>query len=317
MPKQGAQPVKRARELPREQPAEEDDWVHPIGNDGSVACGVFLLLARRHLSGDVHPTQDLALCALHMLWASVDVSSPSQVARQSFQRLATPGALRLTNVERNAIVLPSISSHLRQICLRPRANVIVRIDTEALTGVTEIGDGFLSGCSSLRVVNLRGLKNVTRIGLGFLYGCRALPAVDLAPLSRVEAIRACFMSACQSLKSIDLAPLSRLTTLPPEFLRGCSSLQSLDCSPLRSVTCLERGFVGGCTALQELNVSSFGSVTEIGGGFLADCSALLSLDLSSLANVTELGDDELRLGQLESLIRPEMGVLATAPIARF
>ena len=89
---------------PHKVPEEEDDWVHPIGNDGSVACGAFLLLAARQVSGDVHPTCDLAMCALHMLWASVDDASPWEVAKQSFCRLATPGALRLMNVNGNAIV---------------------------------------------------------------------------------------------------------------------------------------------------------------------------------------------------------------------
>ena len=96
MPGNAGKPSKRARE---QTATEEDDWVQPIGNDASVACAVFLLLARRHVPGDVHPTLDHALCALHMVWASVDEASPMEVARQSFLRLATPGAVSLTNVK--------------------------------------------------------------------------------------------------------------------------------------------------------------------------------------------------------------------------
>ena len=245
--------VKRARE----QPAEEDDWVHSIDNDGSVACGVFLLLARRHVSGDVHPTQDLAMCALHMVWASVDDQSPRERARQSFLRLTTSDAVSLTNVRGNATVPspwpagPAFRS-LSSICHGPRANIIVRIDTEALTGVTEIGNAFLLDCSSLRLVNLRGVLNVARIGGDFLSGCSELKAVDLVPLARVTQVGEDFLADCGSLSAIDLAPMSQLTTLSPEFLFNCSSLQSVDCPPLRSVTTIESGFLEGCTALQEL-----------------------------------------------------------------
>ena len=314
---QSAKPVKRARE----QRTEEDDWVHPIGNDASVACVVFLLLARHHVPGDVHPTLDLAQCALHMVWASVDESSPTAVARQSFLRLATPGAVRLTNVNRNATVpspWPTNSPFrsLWSICQGPRANVIVQVDTQGLTGVTEIGDNFLYECSSLRTVNLRGLAHVSRVGGFFLADCSELKVLDLAPLARVTAIRSCFLSRCASLTALDLAPLSQLTELPDEFLTNCSSLQSLDCRPLRSVTAIGTGFLAGCSALHELDVSSFAAVTRIDEGFLHYCPALRSLDLSAMANVTEVDTDDL-LGdhQLESLVRPEMGELATAAIA--
>ena len=197
-----------------------NDWVHPIGNDVSVACGVFLLLARRHVSGDVHPTQDLADCMLHMVWASVDDASPMAVARQSFRRLATKGSVSLTNSS-GAATVPHWDSPIRRldrICHGPRANTIVRVDTEGLVGVTAIGAFFLDGCCSLLRVNLRGLKNVATIGNRFLQCCRALKAVDLAPLARVKAIGECFMVNCESLTSIDLAPLAQLTKLPCDFL---------------------------------------------------------------------------------------------------
>jgi hypothetical protein len=247
------------------KPAAEDDWVHPIGNDGSVACGVFLLLARRHVPGDVHPTCDLAMGALHMLWASVDDASPVEEARQSFQRLPTAGAVRLTNVQERVTVPARVAARvgtcspfheLESICHGPRANVIVRVDTEGLTGVTEVGTHFLAGCLSLRVVNLRGLVNVTRIGNSFMHGCAELQAVDLAPLSRVRAIGEFFMARCASLTALDVSPLSMLATLPKGFLLGCSSLQSLDCRPLRSVEQVGSCFLCCCAALQELQASS-------------------------------------------------------------
>ena len=315
MQKQFAKPVKRARE----QPAEEDDWVHPIGNDGSVACGVFLLLARRHVPGDVHPTLDLAVCALHMVWASVDDRSPTEVAKQSLLRLATAGAVSLTNVKGKASVSMLYGSpicNLSSICHGPRANVVVRVDTEGLTGVTAIGNGFLYHCRSLRVVNLRGLVNVTRIGHTFLFGCSELKAVDLAPLARVTRIETCFLHDCKSLVAIGLAPLYQLTELPSWFLSGCSSLRSLDCRPLRRVTTIERRFLLDCTALQELNVSSFATVKRIGKSFLHNCPALRSLDLSAMTNVANLNEAYLlNRHQLESLARPETGELATAAIA--
>ena len=304
-------PVKRSRE----QPVEEDDWVHPIGNDGSVACGVFLLLARRAVPGHVHPTQDLAMSALHMLWASVDVASSIEVARQSFQRLATAGALRLTNASRTHQVPTRSRSWIGDGL---RAIVIVRVDTEGLTGVTEIGDGFLYNCHSLLTVNLRGFKEVTTVGSSFLCDCLKLKAVDLAPLARVTRLGDSFLLGCRTLTALDLAPLSQLTTLPMAFLADCTSLQSLDCRPLRSVAGVAGCFLFHCTALQELNVLSFNTVTEVGTYFLSDLPALRRLDLSSMANVTELYNKGL-LGnhQLVSLTRPETGELATAAIAGF
>ena len=327
------------------KPAAEDDWVHPIGNDGSVACGVFLLLARRHVPGDVHPTCDLAMGALHMLWASVDDASPVEEARQSFQRLATAGAVRLTNVQERVTVPARVRTRspfqkLKSICHGPRANVIVRVDTEGLTGVTVIGDNFLSDCTSLRVVNLRGLVNVTRIGDCFMSDCHTLQAGDLAPLSRIKAIGECFMVGCESLTALDVSPLSRLTTLPNGFLCGCKSLQSLECRPLRSVTTIGADFLTHCAALQELNVSSFASVTQIGNCFLTGCAALQELNVSSFASVTQIGECFLATcpalrtldlsamtevdilsdvgllhdHQLQSLIRPETGEFATAAV---
>ena len=338
MPGNAAKPSKRARE---QTATEEDDWVHPIGNDASVACSVFLLLARRHVPGDVHPTCDLAMRALHMVWASVDDAMSKEEARQSFLRLATPGALSLTNVNGKAIVASSEDSafsdlssiaddesivppadspfcDLPSICHGPRANVIVRVDTEALTGVTVIGDAFLFGCSSLRAVNLRGLVNVAGIGDNFLRSCRELKAVDLAPLAHVTEIGQSFLSRCSSLTAIDLAPLSQLTELPYGFLRCCSSLQSLDCRPLRNVTTIEEFFLEDCTALQELDVSSFATVSTVGYTFLAGCPALHRLDLSAMTNVTKLYEDFLLDDhQLESLELPDVGALATADIAGF
>ena len=319
---QSTKPVKRAR---AEQPPKVDDWVHPIGNDGSVACGVFLLLARRHVPGDVHPTCDLAMRALHMLWSAVDDASPVAVAYQSFQRLSTAGAVRLTNVEGRARVAEGSGSkpfspfqQLESICHGPRASVIVRVDTEGLTGVTEIGSHFLSVCTNLRAVNLRGLINVTCIGNGFMFCCGELQAVDLAPLSCVSAIGQYVMVGCRSLTALDVSPLSRLTTLPRGFLNDCTSLQSLDCRPLRGVTTIGRHFLAGCAALQELNVSSFASVTQIGDSFLGYCPALRTLDLSAMTEVDVLNDDELLYDhQLQSLIRPETGELATARIDGF
>ena len=191
-----AQRPKHAREQP---PSEEDDLVHPIGNDGSVACGVFLLLARRHVSGDVHPTQDLALCMLHMLWASVDNASPMTVARQSFLRLATKGAVSLTNASGAATVPSHKDSPIRRlasICHGPRASTIVRIDTEGHTGVTAIGDDFLDSCCNLLSVNLRGLNNVVAIGGSFL-------DVDLNPRCLVAFLSVVFDNVLRAAPSLE------------------------------------------------------------------------------------------------------------------
>ena len=172
-------------------------------------------------------------------------------------------------------------------------------------------------------MNLRGLVNVTRIGDSFLDGCSELKAPDLAPLAGVTAIGGWFLCSCSSLTAIDLAPLSRLTIVPLRFLSRCYSLQSLDCRTLRSVTIIQMGFLQSCMGLQELDVSSFTSVTRIEEGFLDNCpalrildlSALRRLDLSAMTHVTKRDSNYLLHDhQLESLVRPETGELATAAI---
>jgi hypothetical protein len=216
-----------------------------IGNDASVACGVFLQLARRHVPGDVHPTVDLAQCALHMVWASVDESSPIEVAQRSFQRLSTKGALTLTN----RALAPKVSSaypfrYLSKICHRwTRANVLVRIDTEGLTGVTEIDRDFLRECKSLRAVNLRGLVNVTRIGDSFLCDCESLTAVDLAPLAGVTLVGEWFLAGCRGLKAVDLASLANVTRIGAGFLCDCPALRRLDLSAMSNVVEVDDDFL--------------------------------------------------------------------------
>ena len=54
-----------------------------------------------------------------------------------------------------------------------------------LSNVREVRDAFLSGCSSLKEVNLSPLSNVQKIGHNFLSGCSSLKEVDLSPLSNV------------------------------------------------------------------------------------------------------------------------------------
>ena len=51
---------------------------------------------------------------------------------------------------------------------------LTRLDLSAVSCVTEVGDRFLDGCTTLTSIDLSGLSNVTRIGSYFLYNCKGL-----------------------------------------------------------------------------------------------------------------------------------------------
>ena len=164
---------------------------------------------------------------------------------------------------------------------------LTTLDLSAVSCVTEIGDYFLAGCSTLTSVNLSGLCNVTRIGEEFLSGT-GLTVLDLSPLSRITRIGERFLVSCARLTALDLTPLSNVTHIDEDFLSDCESLTELDLSPLRHVT--EVGyFLTGCRSLTKLDLSPLSNVTHIASCFLTGCSGLTELDLAPLSNVTQIG----------------------------
>ena len=66
----------------------------------------------------------------------------------------------------------------------------------------KVGDAFLSGCSSLKEVNISPLSNVQEVGGGFLFGCSSLKEVDLRSLCKVQKVGDHFLGGCSSLATV-------------------------------------------------------------------------------------------------------------------
>ena len=163
---------------------------------------------------------------------------------------------------------------------------LTRLDLSAVSCVTEVGDKFLSSCTTLTSIDLSGLSNVTRIGGYFLDGCEGLTTLDLSPLSNLTEIGSCFLSGCEGLTTLDLLPLSNLTELGGCFLNRCKGFTTLDLLPLSNLTHISYSFLHSCSGLSTLDLSPLRNVVEIGGCFLHGCEGFTTLDLSQLSRVT-------------------------------
>ena len=167
---------------------------------------------------------------------------------------------------------------------------LTSLDLSGLTRLTRVGTNFLSSCSSLTAVDLSPLRNVTHIDDWFLASCRSLTELDLSPLRNVTHINTRFLSHCSSLAAVDLTPLRNVTHMGTDFLSHCSSLRAVDLSPLRNVTHIYYNFLAHCSSLQVVDLSPLSNVTGLGAYFLYNCSSLTAVDLSPLRNVTHIDD---------------------------
>eukprot|EP01060_Flectonema_neradi_P021510 TRINITY_DN291_c0_g1_i1.p1 TRINITY_DN291_c0_g1~~TRINITY_DN291_c0_g1_i1.p1 ORF type:complete len:127 (+),score=16.20 TRINITY_DN291_c0_g1_i1:27-407(+) len=78
------------------------------------------------------------------------------------------------------------------------------ITGEGVGSITEIGDDFLFGCTTLVTIDIKKLNNIDRIGNRFLACCGALTSIDLSQLNEVTQIGNEFLDSCKSLTSIKL-----------------------------------------------------------------------------------------------------------------
>ena len=170
---------------------------------------------------------------------------------------------------------------------------LMRLDLSSVSCVTEVGDRFLSSCTTLTSIDLSGLSNVTRIGGYFLTDCEGLTTVDLSPLSNLTHIGESFLDGCEGLTTVDLSPLSSVTEVGDYFLYGCEGLTTVDLSPLSNLTHIGECFLDGCKGLTTLDLSPLSNLTRIGSYFLYDCEGLTTLDLSPLSNMTEIDESFL------------------------
>jgi len=150
-----------------------------------------------------------------------------------------------------------------------------------MSNVQEVGDGFLSGCSSLKEVDLSPLSNVQKVGHRFLGGCSSLTEVDLSHLSDVQEVGDCFLEGCYRLEEVKLNPFSNVQKVGKCFLGGCSSQEEVNLSPFSKVQKVGDCFLGGCSSLKEVNLSPLSKVQKVGYGFLEGCSSLSRVIISA------------------------------------
>ena len=97
------------------------------------------------------------------------------------------------------------------------------------SGLTEIGNYALMGCSALTKLELP--SGLTEIGNSALWGCSALTKLELP--STLQKVRNSALVSCRSLKVLTFP--SAMTTMEPNMFYGCKGLRLIDlraCSKL-------------------------------------------------------------------------------------
>ena len=123
-----------------------------------------------------------------------------------------------------------------------------------LDGVTWIGGGAFSGCTSLTSITIP--DRVTSIGNDAFYGCTSLTSITIP--NGVTSIGSSAFEGCTSLKSITIP--DGVTEIGNSAFSGCSSLTSITIP--NSVTSIGDRAFSGCTSLTSITIPN--SVTRIG-----------------------------------------------------
>jgi hypothetical protein len=96
------------------------------------------------------------------------------------------------------------------------------------------------------------ISGVTAVGNYFLTSFTLLNSVDFAPLANLQTIGDNFLSQCNGLQSVDLAPLANLQSLGTYAFRQCAGLQSVDLSALVNLSAFGAFFSFGCANLNSV-----------------------------------------------------------------
>ena len=156
-----------------------------------------------------------------------------------------------------------------------------KVDVSAIRisdGVTSIGEGAFSFCTSLTSVTIP--NSVTSIGHGAFYDCTSLTSVTIP--DSVTSIGGSAFRGCSSLTSVTIP--NSVTSIGSYAFSGCSSLTSVTIPD--SVTSIGDGAFCGCSSLTSVTIPD--SVTSIGADAFYDCTSLTSVTIPD--SVTSIGD---------------------------
>ena len=145
-------------------------------------------------------------------------------------------------------------------------------------GVTSIGYGAFSGCSSLTNVTIP--DSVTSIEWGAFSNCSSITSVTIP--DSVTSIGSYAFYRCKSLTSVTIP--DSVTSIGNYAFDSCNSLTSVTIP--NSITSIGSGAFTGCSGLTSVTIPD--SVTSIGGYAFSYCSSLTSVTIPD--SVTSIGE---------------------------
>ena len=161
-------------------------------------------------------------------------------------------------------------------------------------GVTSIGGGAFSYCSSLNSVTLP--EGLTSIGSSAFSGCSSLTSVTLP--EGLTCIGNEAFQWCKSLTSVTLP--ESLTSIGDSAFWGCSSLTRVTLP--EGLTSIGDGAFWGCSSLTSVTLPE--GLTSIGDAAFCECSSLTSVTLPE--SLTNIGDSAFwGCSSLNSVTLPE------------
>jgi len=177
-------------------------------------------------------------------------------------------------------------------------------------GITSIGDGAFSGCTSLVTVDLSNCTGLTSIGngafKGAFKGCTSLALISLpdgitsigdyafsgctslALTSLPESLTSIGVSAFDSCTSLALTSLPNgITTIGAGAFDSCTSLVTVDLSNCTGLTSIGNVTFKGCTSLALTSLPD--GITNIGIYAFEGCSSLSTIEFINNATLTTIG----------------------------
>ena len=138
------------------------------------------------------------------------------------------------------------------------------------------------------------LNGVTSIGNGAFSSCSSLTSVDIP--NSVTSIKEYAFQNCTSLKSIKIP--NSVTSIRNMVFSSCSSLTSVEIS--NGVTSIGNGAFAWCTGLTSIEIPN--SVKVIGNGAFACCNSITNMEIpSSLTSIGEEAFNECRLNDIREI----------------